>query len=261
MSDMDCSTVRDLLGPEGGKLLPVLRRQLEDHVATCERCEEYLALDPVLLNAYARLRRERAPEEVRGRVAGALRVLEREPESDRSRAARRVVGWGSVAVLAAAGIAAVVLAGDPAAAPEQPETAFVEDYVRRATAGEHLATSDPEEVADFLSDRLGVRLEPLVVEGLEVEGAEVCLLDGQLGALIVYKLDGVVLSHYLIPHDEASPREPTVSQFRMAGDGQEVASDQEVNLVTWASPRLEQALMGSTAPATMVRLASATIEG
>jgi len=136
----------------------------------------------------------------------------------------------------------------------------VEDYVRRATAGEHLATSDPEEIADFLSERLGVRLEPLLVEGLEVEGAEVCLLDGQLGALIVYKLDGAVLSHYLIPYDEASPREPTVSQFRMAGEGQDVGSDQEVNLVTWASPRLEQALMGSMAPGTMVRLASVASE-
>lgn len=252
---MDCSAVRDHLGPGGGQLHPALVVQLKEHVEGCESCREYLALDPVLLQAYTQLRGEQAPEKVRHQVRGALRALEKtgSPSGDaRPTPSRKTMLWPvAVGVLTAAGLAAVVMTR----APEEPapaSSAFVEDYVRRATAGEHVTTSDPAEVAAFLEARLGVRLEPLVFEGLVVEGAEVCLLDGELGALILYKMNGVVLSHYLIPHDEAVPRGPSAGTVveNMGG-----SSGTEVNLVTWASPRLEQALMGPAPTTTMVDLA------
>ncbi|MGI9627016.1 MAG: hypothetical protein ACR2QM_09285 [Longimicrobiales bacterium] len=253
----DCSEVRGHLGPGGGKLHPALVTQLEEHVRACEECRDYLALDPVLLQAYEQLRGEEAPEKVHHQVRGALRALEQGGPALQSvpvpaRRSRKVVLWPAVPLLAAAGLAAVLMARVPEA-PAPPSTAFVEDYVRRATAaGEHVTTSDPAEVTAFLEARLGVRLEPLVFEGLVVEGAEVCLLDGERGALILYKMDGVIISHYLIPHDQAVERGPAVGQVaqEMAG-----GSEGDVNLVTWASPKLEQALMGTAPTGTMVDLA------
>ena len=265
---MDCAQARHYLGPDGGPLHPVLRAQIDDHVAECVECSDYFTLDAVLLDAYARLRRERASEEVRGKVAGALHVLEEgQPSGSPSRVRslpRRWAAWPAAAVVAAAALAAVVFTENgpqPALQMDPPGSAFLEDYVRRASAGEHVSTSDPAEVTAFLAERLGVQLEPLVVEGLVVEGAEVCLLDGQLGALILYKLDGVVLSHYLIPREQALPRPPSVGRILPAGEMDLQDLRDEVNFVTWASPQLEQALMGPAETSKMVDLARNAIGG
>ena len=68
----------------------------------------------------------------------------------------------------------------------------------------------------------------------------------------------MVLSHYLIPYDQATPREPAASQFDVDGD-LAVGDAGGVNLVTWASPNLEQALLGSAPSSEMVALARESI--
>ena len=125
----------------------------------------------------------------------------------------------------------------------------MEDYLRRAVGQDHITTSDPDEIARFLARELGIQLLPMQVPGLELEGAEICLLEGRRGAMIVYKQHGAAISHYVVPREGAQPREPALSM-----DCCEQTSGMPV--VTWATRQLEQALVGEISPEQLLRLAS-----
>ncbi len=263
---LDCAQARAFVRPEAGPLHPALRAQVEEHVAGCPECSGYLALEPELLEAYEALRAQQAPEALRHKVVGAVRALQDQAEDPSpSKPARRgpwrPQGFGRAAVLAAALLAAVMwAAGRDGPSTGFEESAFVTDFVRRAQAGEHLATSDPAELAAFFQARLGVPLQPLRVEGLQVESGEVCILDGELGALILYKLDGRVLSHYLVPRKGTTARSP--SQRILAPDetlGMHNAAD--VSMVTWASDAIEQALVGPAPAEALATLVAAGADG
>ena len=258
-TELDCADAREFVRPDAGPLHPALRTQVEAHIAACEECQAYLKLDLQLHRAYESLRGEQAPEALRNKVVGAVRALQ-DPETmsggKPKEGARRTasVAWRSAGVLIAAGIATFLWSldlDDPSTGFE--ESAYVTDFVRRATAGEHLATSDPEELGRFFESRLGVRLRPLAVEGLELESGEVCILDGELGALILYKLDGQVLSHYLVPRTGTTARPPS----RRILDPDETLGMHDaaqVSMVTWASESVEQALVGSAPADALARL-------
>lgn len=245
-SELDCEKARAFVRPDAGPLHPALRGQVEAHIEGCEECQAYLDLDPSLLQAFESLRREVAPEALRNKVVGAVRALHDDaPLATPARSLSRSSAARYAAVLVAAGLAAVLwtLDGRRDSAGFE-ESAYVTDFVRRATAGEHLATSDPEVLSRFFQDRLGVALQPLAVEGLELESGEVCILDGELGALILYKLDGQVLAHYLVPREGTSARPPS----RRVLDPDETLGMHDaarVSMVTWASESIEQALVGS----------------
>ena len=128
---------------------------------------------------------------------------------------------------------------------------FMEDYLRRAVGEEHIVTSDPAEVTRFLTRELGMPVSPLVVAGLEVEKAEICLLEGRRGALIVYRGAGGVISHYLIPREEAEVRPPAPSA-RLA---EALRQGGMPAVVLWATPRLEQALVGPVSADRLVEIA------
>lgn len=253
-TELDCATARDFVRPDAGPLHPALRAQVEAHVEGCEECRAYLGLDPSLLHAYERLREQEASEALRNKVVGAVRALQDDgsvsagEQESTSRSLSRSSALKYVGILVAASLAAVVWALDSGnESTGFEESAYVTDFVRRATAGEHLATSDPEELTRFFRDRLGVALQPLAVEGLELESGEVCILDGELGALILYKLDGHVLSHYLVPREGTTARPPS---RRVLGPDETLGMHDasQVTMVTWASESVEQALVGS-APA------------
>lgn len=258
--ELDCATARGFVGPDAGPLHPALRAQVEAHIEACAECRAYLDLDPSLLHAYESLRQEEAPEALRNKVVGAVRALQdgqsvSAPKRESTlRSLSRSSALRYVGVLAAAGLAAVMWARDPGnQSPGFEESAYVTDFVRRATAGEHLATSDPQELARFFRDRLGVTLQPLAVDGLELESGEVCILDGELGALILYKLDGHVLSHYLVPREGTTARPPS---RRVLGPDETLGMHDasEVTMVTWASDSVEQALVGSAPAEALARL-------
>lgn len=113
---------------------------------------------------------------------------------------------------------------------------FVEDYLRRAVGDDHIETQDPAEVTRFLQRELGVRFEPILLAGLEISRAEICLLKDQRGAMIVYHEQGARVTHYLVPTSDATVRSPAISGNRGARASMPV--------VTWATPNLEQALVG-----------------
>ena len=279
MTEMvDCEAVRSRLSQDPSSLEPGLRDGCERHVAECAECREYLALDPLLLRAYERLRDQKAPEALHEEVLANLRdqdegqgvvaLHDRTPTGQGARVHRgswTKAGWSVAVTLVAASLAVVALTRGPGdgdatgAAPGGDSAAtagYVEDFLRYASPGEHLATTDPTEVAAFLRSRLDISVAPIEAEGLELEGAEVCILDGLRGALILYKLHGEVISHYLIPRDDASPRTAAPQPLQYPARPEWGA---RARMVTWASPRLEQALVGSVQVSDMVRLAGSGI--
>ena len=251
--ELDCEHAREFIRPEAGPLHPALRGQVEAHIAGCEECRTYLALDPGLRRAYEALRAQRAPEALHNKVVGAVRALQGgELDASRPSPSNATVGgpplWRYGLMLAAAG------PGGPGLRPERRTRSGrlrrerLCDRLRAPGYGwEHLATSDPVELSRFFRERLGVALEPLVFDGLELESGEVCILDGELGALILYKLDGRVLSHYLVPREGTSAR-PPLQRVLAADETLGMHDAAQVSMVTWASESVEQALVGE-APA------------
>lgn len=232
--------------------------EAREHVDSCPECREYFEQDRILLDAYERLGQGEAPFEVREKVFDALAQARWEEMDGKRRpgAAFPVSRWvtrSGWAVLLAAGIAAVTF-GLPQAAPSGEQQAavvddgavFVEDYLRRAVGQDHIVTSSPEEVGRFLTRELGMQVSPIFLEGLELESAEICLLEGRRGAMIVYKQDGAAVAHYIVPREGTEPREPAV--LGREGPG-------EMPVVTWSSPSVEQALVGELSPEVLLRIA------
>ena len=114
---------------------------------------------------------------------------------------------GAAALATAVGTA--VFTGAPEEAVD-PDAVFVDDYLRRAVAEERIETSDVSRVRAWLTRELGLAMKPLVMDGLRLAGAEICLLNGRRGAMIQYELEGQTISHYLVPRDGIGRRPPAI---------------------------------------------------
>jgi len=263
---MDCARARATLWPTdrprlAGDEVVEARR----HVEQCAACRRDLAYDGALLSVFERLREEEAPTEVREAVygaiareragryssAGAAAVAVAADATRRSSGRSRAFALGGVVALGALGalgaVGAVLMTtlrpGPPALAESlsevQDAAAFIDDYMRRAVQEDHVTTSDPELVREFLMRELGVPAALLALEGFELQGAEVCLLEGVRGAIVVYKKDGKVLSYYVLPRRDGPPRPPVVRDANTdVGGG-------PANVVTWATADAEYALVGT----------------
>lgn len=261
MSTMDCFRAREgLWPPERPRLAGTEVLEARTHVEHCAACCDYFAQDRALLQLYDRLRHERAPDLLRQRVFAALARVraggvgtragpERAgtPSAAWSRRATRAAGLASVLALA---LTAWLLSGRSHGASAD-HAIFIEDYLRRAVSDDHIITSDPAEVGRFLARELGLPLTPPRVRGLQLTRAEICLLEGRRGAMILYLANGRTLSHYLIPRQGAKARPPSLpnrGRLARAGGG-------SPTVITWATPAVEQALVGDLEPAQLLALA------
>ena len=241
---MDCREAREgLWPPERPRLVGDDIAAARRHVDDCGECRDYFEQDRALLEFYDRIRDQPAPLEVRESVFEALsRARWRDADHSGAAAAKSSTLWRlgawPVALTAALLVVFMVEMRPKTAAPADDPTVFVEDYLRRAVGQDHIETSDPAEVRRFLQRELGMQLQPLAFAGLALERAEICLLEGRRGAMIVYKKDGAEISHYLIPRDGTGPRTPSVSAYSSGTAGGEMP------VVTWSTPRVEQALVG-----------------
>ena len=257
---MNCTdTRRALWPPERPRLAAAAVLKAQRHRESCPACQEYFAQDRRLLDAYDRMRDERAPRHVRERVfdslarerAGALGLSPLAGSRSRARLGRLPL-WSLVAVASIVG----VLAGSsslfrvPAAGVVEEGGLFVEDYLRRAVGEDNIVSSSVEEISGFLTRELGIAVTPMEVAGLLLAGAEICLLDGRRGAMIRYTEGGREISHYVIPKEGAARRDPAVSSGLGSGDG---AAGPAV--ITWATPQVEQALVGELPAERLLELA------
>lgn len=252
---MDCLEARaGLWPPEQPRLAGDEVVEARAHVAACPECAEFFEQDRALLEAYDRVRDVRAPIEVRERVFDAL-AHARAGGVTPVRTPRWRKGLARVSpILAAAAVTSAVALWP--ASPSRLEVAaadgamFVEDYLRRAVGQDHISTSDPDEVQRFLARELGMPVSPLALAGLELEGAEICLLEGRRGAMIVYKKDGASVSHYLVPREGTAARSPAILT-------QTAGTRPDMPVVTWSTPAMEQALVGELKPEDLLTLARA----
>ncbi len=259
VNELDCFRARRALWPpERLRVADDAVLEAQKHVDGCECCQNYFAQDPVLLEAYELLRSESAPAAVREKVFDVL-AHERshrigatgtskiaEPRSRIRKAAfwTLMVGTAAIGGFMASALGPV----DAILDRSMPEdgSVFMDDYVRRAVSQDRIASSDPSEVSNFLMKELGIsqtawRLAGLDGTGMKLSGAEVCYLNGRRGAMVIYEGEGRSLSHYLIPMEDDSAREPASSDPLSVEEGSEAAPA----VVTWASQSLEQALIGS----------------
>ncbi len=250
---MDCAEARAALWPpERLRVVDDTVVRARSHLDGCECCREYFRQDEALLDVYARVRELTAPMRVRRRVFDSLAAARWAPDSHRSgvqpwsgRLLRQSVWPIAFVVL----LTVVTLAQIQDSRATEASAVFVEDYLRRAVGQEHIVTDDPAEVRQFLERELGLTLEPLSFAGFELDRAEVCLLEGRLGAMIVYKGTDGSISHYLVPRDDADPRPPRLS----------TNSGGAMPVVTWATPALEQAVVGELAATALLELTTSSL--
>ncbi|MEX2468072.1 MAG: hypothetical protein WD995_14265 [Gemmatimonadota bacterium] len=231
-----------------------------EHVRKCSECTRYFAQDRAVLDAGHRLRDVRAPLPVRTRVFEALAQARQRPARGEhaepsvphrpARSAMWAVGGGAVAMLV---LLAGLMLGPRLLQDAEPrmevaeasgsDAAFVEDYLRRAVGEDYLETSDPEEIARFLRRELGLHSRALTLAGLVPRRVEICLLEGRRGAMVVYRLDGRSVTHYLVPK-KAEPQAPRVAQEHGS-----------LAVVTWSTDSLEEALVGEMPSDQLLELA------
>ena len=258
MDDMNCSEARHALWPpERPRLAEAEVLEARRHVQGCAACESYFAQDRVLLEAFDRASQERAPQILRERVFDALaRERSRSLGLTPTRPARRVRRrW---VLIAAASVVGLLAGGFAVSLRNVPEALsdgglFTEDYLRRAVAVERIVSSDAAEISRFLTRELGRPIRPLVVAGLRVTSAEICLIEGRRGAMIQYVEEGQTISHYLIPREGTQRRDPEPSATFGSGSGS--GGMVGPTLITWATPEVEQALLGEVAEDHLMELA------
>ena len=254
---MNCSEARHALWPpEQPRLAETEVLEAQQHVRGCPACKSYFAQDRSLLEAYDRAGRERAPQALRERVFDAL-ARERTRSVVEERAERRVSRrWMLIAAASLVGLVAggfaVSLRGTPDPLNDgglNDGGLFAEDYLRRAVAQERITSSDAGEVGRFLTRELGRPIVPLQLAGLRLASAEVCLIEGRRGAMIQYVQEGRIISHYLIPRDGTAQRDPEpASSWSTTTPG-------GPSLITWATPEIEQALVGEVSVDHLMELA------
>jgi hypothetical protein len=252
---MDCMRAREeLWPPERPQLCEADVALAQAHLESCEECRLYFEQDRALLDVYDRVRRVRAPREVREDVFDTLARarLDEEVSSSSSLRLSRRTGMIAVGAALAASVAVLVTTSiDLGGAPSASDPGFfAEDYLRRAVGEDMIVSSDPQEVRRFLQRELGRSLGPMQLAGLEVERVEICLINGRRGALIVYRSADGPISHYLVPYEGLGPRDPAVADYH---DG---PAGTRMPLVTWSTPELEQALVGEVDPNELLRIVS-----
>lgn len=250
---LDCNSAREgLWPPEQPRLHQSDVAEARAHVEECEECQAYFRQDRALLDVYERVRSSRAPIEVREGVFDALSKARWAATSAEGANRWTRLRVGVLAGAAVVSLAAVGLLATERTHPEAVDdtSVFVEDYLRRAVGQDRVETSDPGEVRRFLQRELGLQLRPFALAGLEIQRVEICLLEGRRGAMIVYMQDGTQISHYLVPREGAEQRAPTLSSYAGA------APSGDMPVVTWATPRVEQALVGELSSRELLRLAT-----
>ncbi len=257
---MTCDEAREALWPvRQPKLVVGQNERARTHVDACRDCRDFLAQSQTIADAYDHLACAKASPELRERVFDAIAVERAGQRAERaavSPSIRQRVGlqslrrpWRVVAVATVVLASAAALTRSATADAPEPGAVFVDDYLRRAVGQERITTSDPGTVGRWLARELGLTMTPLEWAGLVLEGAEICLLNGRLGAMIQYRMDGVQVSHYLVPWHGAKKRAPTI------GLGNRESRAQMPLLVTWSTASMEQALVGDVGSEKLLELA------
>ncbi len=250
-STMRCGSARRCLWPEPGPraVTPALRAA-QTHLGTCGACQQFLDdMRHMAEHLRALAPSPPAPAAVRERVARTLaqaRVSEALPPAPVQR--RR---WWSVAV--AVGALGLGLMGwwthdtpsDPAR--QSPLRAVAEDHIR-SLHEEQLLTADPATVARWMGQRVAFAVHVPAMPGTTLVGGRLCLLGGQRGMVLWYRVDGHLLSYYVMPGARHTVSDPAEGVFRHGAEA-------GYRVVAWWADGLFHALVGNLPDARLRGLA------
>ncbi|WP_373044388.1 anti-sigma factor family protein [Vulgatibacter sp.] len=191
------------------------------HLENCDACSERVeAMQGLgaLLRAVP-LARERAP----AAVVGTLRGLEAGASSEGRRRWRAFTGFVAAAAAAAVLVVSPTGGGVPVALADEAVSHHLRSFAN-GTAWE-MESTDPAQVASWLSTGLGQEVQVPTRPGLELVGARRCSLFGERAGAVIYRdVAGTAVTMFVPAPGSAAERacERAVGECSQARDGQTV---------------------------------------
>lgn len=248
---LSCGEARRICWPDGSpRVMDDGVAAAEAHIAECAACRAFMVeMRDMAEWLAASTPRDSAPREVRERVFDALARARMDAERSR---ARRVVVRG----LFVAGLAAIAILGIGVWRPWTVRvgaadiTVRVAEDHRRVPRGGGITTTDSVLIGQWLSSRVGFTVRIPAFTNGQLVGARVADMDGVLGAVLAYRVDGRDVSYYLVPPRDATTRvegtdPPAVLVSNWSGLG----------IAAWHEPRLTHVLVGDLPGARLSDLA------
>ncbi|MFQ5702824.1 MAG: hypothetical protein ACE5HT_02250 [Gemmatimonadales bacterium] len=193
---MQCHDARAILGPDlgprpdSGKTSSAFQ-----HVRDCHDCTSFYAAQQAIAN---RVRQAGAtilaPPTVRQRLMTGLAEVgaARDPLRQKRSAKWMLLPLGLVAAAAAVAVLSVGL-------PRQTSD-FARPFVQQAMVGlsndVSIASSDADELGEWLEARIGYYVHIPAISGAQLRGGRVASLGGRPSAAVVYSIDGNLLTYF-----------------------------------------------------------------
>ena len=240
-STMRCGSTRRCLWPEPGPraVTPELRAA-QAHLAACDACQQFLCDMRHMAEALRALAPSPAtPAAVRVRVARALAQTPM-PGAVPPAPARLRQWWGVAVVVCV--LALGVVSWWAHNRPSEPTgqrslRAVAEDHIR-SLHEEQILTADPATVAHWMAQRVAFAVHVPAMPGAGLVGGRLCLLHGQRGMVLWYRVDGHLLSYYVMPGTRHTVSDPAEGVFRHGAEA-------GYRVVAWWADGLFHALVGN----------------
>ncbi len=249
---MRCGTARRLAWPDGApRVVDDSVESATKHIDQCAACRAFVADMREVAERLARSNQDvSAPREVRERLFTAL-------SGARSESGRRAVKRAtSFRFAGAAAITVIVLAtavwrvsSSDTATRFEVAPALADDH-GRVLQRDGIASARESDITHWLSDRVGFAVHAPSFANGRLVGARVADVNGQRGAVLMYRVDGQAVSYYILP----TPRTETPGRPLQRPDVS-TSSWKGFHVAAWQEPGLTHALVGDLSAARLVGLA------
>jgi len=252
MSDvMKCGTARRIGWPDGSpRVLDDNGEAAAQHMAECAACRAFVEdMREIASRLSTSSEGVTAPREVRERIFSTLSRT----RSGISGAAPRSIPWRLYAMVSAAAVLLIAVSvwRVSSARPEKATIAsLLADDHRRAFQTDGIESEKLPVVTQWLSSRVGFAVHAATFTNGRLVGARLAEVNGQRGAVLVYRIDGQPVSYYILPaSDEARSNQITgelaIRLFQWRG----------FHVAAWEEPGLSHALVGDLPQARLAVLA------
>ncbi|MBI4539395.1 MAG: hypothetical protein HY704_07800 [Gemmatimonadetes bacterium] len=223
-------------------------QQAHVHLQECAACHRFVDEMTLIAGQINDLApRVGAPAAVKERILGAL-ARERLRTTGTSSRRRWWLGFAGVGAAAAASVALWLSLGERSTtAPTLLLSAIAEDHIRTLQHAE-IDSPDRAEVREWLAERIPFAVEIPDLPDASLLGARLCLLGGERGAVLRYRVDGRSVSYYLMPDDspESAAIDPSAFQH---------GTEAGFKVVAWRNAGMIHALVGDLPEARLTELA------
>lgn len=233
----DCGRARRILWPDAGpRPLTSDVEAAQAHVAECGACRAFIGeMRDFAAQVQRHVPRPTAPAAVRERLFTTIaraRAMLPAPAPRRPNLLRGTIAGLAVGALIGGGWALGRRASGPIEEPSL--VAVARDHVR-GLQHDAIANGDAAAVTSWLDERVPFAVRVPDFPGAVLEGARLCLVQGQRGAVVRFRLDGRPVSYYVMPARGPARRD-------------EAAFEEEVEagytVVAWRHGGLRHALVG-----------------